>query len=150
MARRHGIRTGLLSNRDGNVAVEFALIMPMLILVFAGLIDFGRAFYDRMALDTAARSAVQYARKNPSDAQGITTAARRAGGLPAGVTVDPPRQFCECPSGAAVSCGSTCASGEPYLILLSVTVRYNFQPLVPYPGLPSPLPLAGSAVIRVQ
>lgn len=149
--RRQGRMLGrLAANRDGNVAVEFALVLPMLILIFAGVVDFGRAVYDRMALETAARGAVQYARQNPADATGIQLAALSAGGLPATATVDALQVFCECPDGSSIGCGTVCASGEPLLRFLSVTVREDFETLFPYPGVPSPLALAGSATIRVQ
>ncbi|HYG85168.1 MAG TPA: TadE/TadG family type IV pilus assembly protein [Azospirillum sp.] len=150
MTATHSFIRRLTASRDGNVAVEFALIAPVLILLFTGLIDLGRAFYDGMALETAARSAVQYARQNPGDTTGIRAAALTGSGVPMGATVDPPKQFCECPNGSSIGCGSQCASGEPYLVFLSVTVRENFQSILPYPGLPSPLPLTGSAVLRVQ
>jgi hypothetical protein len=140
----------LAGDRGGNVAVEFALLLPLLIVILTGLIDFGRATYERMALETAARSAVQYARQNPNDTAGITAAALNAGGLAATAEVEVPAPFCECPTGASIACGTVCPNGDALLRFLSVTVRHDFEPLFPYPGLPSPLALAGSAVIRVQ
>ncbi|WP_448187482.1 TadE/TadG family type IV pilus assembly protein [Azospirillum sp. sgz301742] len=140
----------LAANRDGNVAVEFALLLPLLILILGGVIDFGRAFYDRMALESAARSAVQYARQSPSDSAGIQLAALGAGGVPSTATVDALQVFCECPDGSSVGCNAVCASGGTVLRFLSVTVRENFETMFPYPGVSSPLALAGSATIRVQ
>lgn len=150
MKQRRGMLGRLLANRDGNVAVEFALVLPMLILILGGVIDFGRAFYDQMALETAARSAVQYARQNPGDATGIQLAATSAGGLPATATVDALQVFCECPDGSSIGCSTVCATGEALLRFLSITVREDFETLFPYPGVSSPLALAGTAVIRVQ
>ena len=149
MKRAMGLLRRLADER-GSIAVEFALTVPLLIVIVVGLADFGRAFYDRMALETAARGAVQFARQYPHDIAGIRLAALNAGQLPAGVTVDVPAPFCECPNGASVGCGSACPSGEGVLRFLSVTVREDFETLFPYPGMPSPLPLTGSAVIRVQ
>lgn len=140
----------LLGDHDGNVAVEFALLAPLLVVMLTGLADFGRVTYDRMALETAARSAVQYARQNPNDTAGITAAALNAGGLDAAAAVEIPAPFCECPNGTSIGCSTVCPGGEPILRFLSVTVRHDFEPFFPYPGLPSPLALAGTAVIRVQ
>jgi len=150
MARARGILGRLAGDRGGNVAVEFALALPVLIVMLTGLIDYGRATYDRMALETAARGAVQYARQAPSDTAGIRAAALNAGGVAATATVEVPAPFCECPDGSSIGCTATCASGDAVRRFLSVTVRQDFEPLFPYPGLPSPLALAGSAVIRVQ
>jgi len=143
-------RLGRLGDECGSVAVEFALAVPILVLLLGGLADFGRAFYDRMALETAARGAVQYARQYPHDTAGIRLAALNAGRLPATITVDAPAPFCECPDGTPNECSTACPSGEAVLRFLSVTVREDFQTLFSYPGIPSPLPLVGAAVIRVQ
>lgn len=140
----------LAGNRSGNVAVEFALLAPLLVIILTGLADFGRVTYERMALETAARSAVQYARQNPNDTAGITAAALNAGGLDATATVEIPAPFCECPDGTSIGCSTVCPSGDPILRFLSVTVRHDFALFFSYPGLPSPLALAGTAVIRVQ
>ncbi|HYH38550.1 MAG TPA: TadE/TadG family type IV pilus assembly protein [Azospirillum sp.] len=150
MIRPHATLWRLARDRGGNVAVEFALLMPLLVIILTGLVDFGRATYERMALETAARSAVQYARQNPNDTAGITAAALNSGGLDATATVEIPAPFCECPDGTSIGCSTVCPSGDPILRFLSVTVRHDFEPFFPYPGLPSPLALAGSAVIRVQ
>ena len=143
-------KIGRLADDRGSIAVEFALAAPMLVLFLAGMVDFGRAFYDRMALETAARGAVQYARQYPYDAAGIRLAALNAGRLSGPLTVDAPEPFCECPDGTPNECSAACPSGEAVQRFLSVTVREDFQTLFPYPGIPSPLPLVGAAVIRVQ
>ena len=43
----------------GAAAVEMALVLPVLLLVVGGLIDFGRAFYANMVLGNAAREGVR-------------------------------------------------------------------------------------------
>jgi Flp pilus assembly protein TadG len=139
----------LAGARGGNISVEFALALPFLLLLFGAVIDFGRAAYDRMALETAARSAVQYARANPGDAAGIRSAALNAGGVdPAAVVAS--RQFCECPGGGAGACNAVCPSGEAPQVFLEVTISSGFAPLLPVPGLPDLVSLAGSATLRVQ
>jgi Flp pilus assembly protein TadG len=45
----------------GVSAVEFALVLPILIVVLFGVIDFGRAFWLRSKLQTAAEDAGRYA-----------------------------------------------------------------------------------------
>ena len=44
---------------DGAVAVEFALILPVLILIVLGIIEFGFAFNTQIALTQAAREGVR-------------------------------------------------------------------------------------------
>ena len=39
----------------GNVAIEFALILPVLLLIVGGIIDFGRAYWFKQTLTWASR-----------------------------------------------------------------------------------------------
>ena len=41
--------------RNGQGLVEFALILPVLVLIFMGIVDFGRAIYAYNAVSNAAR-----------------------------------------------------------------------------------------------
>jgi Flp pilus assembly protein TadG len=43
----------------GAAAVEFALVLPMLLLVVAGIVDLGRAMYTEITLTGAAREGVR-------------------------------------------------------------------------------------------
>jgi Flp pilus assembly protein TadG len=45
----------------GSVAVEFALLLPVLLLLVFGIIDFGRAINDQITLTQAAREGVRLA-----------------------------------------------------------------------------------------
>jgi Flp pilus assembly protein TadG len=54
----------LLARRHGTAAVELALIAPILMTLFAGTVDFARAFDQEIALSSAVTSAAQYALLN--------------------------------------------------------------------------------------
>jgi Flp pilus assembly protein TadG len=59
-ARRTGRGTGRATGRDqGAAAVEFALLLPILLLVLFGIIDFGRALNMQIELTNAAREGVR-------------------------------------------------------------------------------------------
>ncbi len=45
----------LRKNEKGQSMVEFALILPVLILIVAGIVDFGWLFWGKMTLTSAAR-----------------------------------------------------------------------------------------------
>lgn len=47
--------------RRGQTLVEFALILPIFILVLVGIFDFGRAVYDYNTISNAAREAIRLA-----------------------------------------------------------------------------------------
>lgn len=57
-------RRGLLWRREGTAAVELALISPLLMILFAGIIDFGRAYREEIELSSAVAAAAQYALLN--------------------------------------------------------------------------------------
>ena len=57
---------------DGTAAVEFALILPILILIVLGIIEFGFAFNTQIALTQAAREGVRVEALETGD--GATTA----------------------------------------------------------------------------
>lgn len=48
--------------------VEFALVLPILLLLILGAVDFGRMFYTKMVLTNAAREGVNYLAYFPEDA----------------------------------------------------------------------------------
>ncbi len=62
------MKTSLLRRfreRPGQTLVEFALILPLLILVILGVIEFGRLFFGFSTLQNAARYAADVASKSP-------------------------------------------------------------------------------------
>jgi Flp pilus assembly protein TadG len=46
---------------SGAAAVEFAILLPILILVIAGIVDFGRAYFTQVTLTNAAREGARAA-----------------------------------------------------------------------------------------
>ncbi len=51
---------------DGAAAVEFALVLPLLLLIIFGIIDFGRAYMAQIALTQAAREGARVAALDPA------------------------------------------------------------------------------------
>jgi Flp pilus assembly protein TadG len=97
-----------LRDSAGNVAIEFTLALPVLCLLFVGLIDLGRYGLQQSSMLEGARQGAQYGMLAPSDSANINTTAENATGL-AGVTATN-TVFCECVSGTSVSCTTICAA----------------------------------------
>ena len=54
-------RSKILSGRErGAAAVEFALLLPVLVILLLGIIDFGLYYYNNLQLTHAARDAARY------------------------------------------------------------------------------------------
>ncbi|MEG0886325.1 MAG: TadE/TadG family type IV pilus assembly protein [Janthinobacterium sp.] len=64
--------------QQGVAAVELALLMPVLLLIFLGIAGMSRLYYLQMALVSAARAGVQFAQAGQTqDTARIAAAARR-------------------------------------------------------------------------
>ncbi len=144
-------RDALIANRQGVAAVEFALVAPVLILLFVGLADFGLATAEKMRLIDSARAGAQYAASNPTDTAGTTAAVKNATsgltgtGLSVALT-----QSCGCNDGSTVTCGSGCASGSEWTYV-TVAVSENYPLLInfPWPGVSNGvLTLTADATLR--
>jgi len=65
MLRSHRIRKGRFSNQDGTALVELALVLPLVMLLLLGMVDFGKAFNEwidetHLANGAARLAAVNY------------------------------------------------------------------------------------------
>ncbi|WP_093120441.1 TadE/TadG family type IV pilus assembly protein [Salinihabitans flavidus] len=56
----------LQRNESGSVAVEFALVAPILMFVLAGVIDIGSATYAKLSLDARLTAVAEYALNQPA------------------------------------------------------------------------------------
>ncbi len=62
----HIFTTGVLSmkrlkNEKGQAMVEFAVILPILLILIMGIIDFGWLFYNQLALNNSCREGARFA-----------------------------------------------------------------------------------------
>lgn len=53
------LRSSLLRSEDGQALVEFALVVPVLLLLILGLVDFARAWNAQQVLTDAARESLR-------------------------------------------------------------------------------------------
>lgn len=58
------------SGEDGQAMVEFALILPIFLLILCGIIDFGWLFYNQLSLNNACREGARYAVVNTAEGYG--------------------------------------------------------------------------------
>ena len=105
-------------NERGAAAVEFALVLPLLVLLVAGIADFGRAYYLQTTLSGAAREGVRaMALKNDQGA--ARTAAKVAAGdltlSDAQISVSPGTCACLSTSTATVTATVTISYSTTYV-----------------------------------
>lgn len=149
---RRAAPAAYLRQTEGNVAVEFALIAPILLLLLLGLVDFGRAVAASRELSAGAAAAALSAVHTGVPEAGwaeIEELARVAAGeygAAARVEVD---ELYLCGS-AAADRDTICADGHLPVRYVAVALSAAHPLLFALPGLPESIPLAGRAVMRAQ
>ena len=102
---------------------EFAISLPILLLIVTITVDFGRAYYFDLSIRDASFAAARYAGMNPFDDAGIKSAAVNA--APSGVltttnvTITTP---------VVTGCDGSRVSGCP----MKISVSYVFAPITPF------------------
>jgi len=127
-----------LRSSRAQALAEFAISLPILLLIVAITVDFGRAYYFDLSIRDAAFAAARYAGMNPFDDPGIKQAAVNA--APTGVlattnvTITTP---------IVAGCDGSRVSGCP----MQIAVTYVFSPITPFI---SALTGSGIALSRTQ
>ena len=120
----------------GVAAVEFAMIVPVLLLILVGTVDYGMFINSKMKLQDLSRSAAQYVVQGGSNddvmkdiiqASDFYTKSQAAGQT---ITVTT-EQVCECANGNSVECGSTCGSNDYLRNYYIATLESTYSPIIP-------------------
>jgi Flp pilus assembly protein TadG len=100
----------------GSAAVEFALLLPVLLLLLFGVIDFGRAINAQITLTQAAREGARLASVGQSSTNVVSRTQSAATGLsPVTVTVTS-----SCPTGAGTGTDAVVQASYTYSFITPV------------------------------
>jgi Flp pilus assembly protein TadG len=133
------IRRPPQSDRRGSVAVELAVLLPLLMFLAVIGVDYARIFSRAIVIESASRNACYWAAQHPDkaiDDAGITAVAMRdlteftTGGVTPTVTV-------------------LRYTGTDTFQHVKVTVTVTFNTVTNYPGVPSSTALSRSTDMRV-
>ena len=118
--------------QEGQSVVEFALVLPIFILLLMGMIEFGRIWMTMNVLSSASREGARIAAVTGPDASRVTNTVQNAlsaANLPSGI----------------VSINGPNANSE-----VTVTVRITYTSITGgvVPGLASPMQLTRSTTMR--
>jgi Flp pilus assembly protein TadG len=128
--------------QEGAAAVEFAIVLPLLMLLLAGLIDFGWLFYWQHTVINASRAGARYGVQaklvdgvsTPYTDADITTLVNKYGtGL--GVTVD--------------RTGGN-SSGAPRPVTVTKTMQWFFLGILQSWGVPLPSTVSNTTTMTVE
>jgi Flp pilus assembly protein TadG len=141
--------TNRIRSEQASNLVEVSLLLPLLLVMIAGVVDLGRALYYSDALASAASAGAIYGSQAPTDITGMeNTVDNDAAQVP---EISAAASYgCECQdgSGKSASCSTSpsCSNGVVYYV--TVTASSQFKPLVPWPGIPSSFSLSSSSTMR--
>jgi Flp pilus assembly protein TadG len=110
--------------QEGAALIEFALVLPLLLILVMGIVDFGLYFYNDLLLTQAARDAARFA--SVGDAGGFDAAIASAEARLVSTSFSPP----SFPGGS---------SGQQ----LTVALEATYSTITPLPGL---IPGLGSEI----
>ena len=147
-------------SESGTAAIEFGLLIPILLVLLAIVAELGLAMYESMQVNNAVEAGALYVAKT-GNVSGITAAVANATATP-GITVTPaPVVFCGCPNAGGVSNKTVCdpppppcADGNPagqYVQVNAEIVHQTFLPnLLSYLGLSLPTTFKAQSIVRLH
>jgi Flp pilus assembly protein TadG len=151
--RLHGTMRAMRDDRRGVAAIEFAIMVPTLIMMTVCTIDLGMGIYTNMQVQDAAQAGAQYAMVHGFDANSISTVVSNATGQ-SGISASPaPVQYCGCATAAGVTnvtCGAACPAGAVSGTYVQVSTQATYTTILPYPMIANSFTLTAQAAVRVQ
>ena len=160
---------GLLRREEGNVLVDAAFALVVLALFLVGIADLGLGYMRQMTMMNAVRAGSQLALvRTPSmdvsadSEEAVTSVSEiRAAVLEAApfLEADPGEDYlsvsmsCFCPDGSTTQCfveSGTTPECEDRRGFVNVSLTYEHEYILPYPGLGEGLTLSASNSVRVK
>jgi Flp pilus assembly protein TadG len=148
-----------LWSESGQSLLEFALLLPILLLLGLGTIEMGRFAYIGILVGNAARAGASWG------AQSHTTAADTNGGIETAADNDFQNNgpalgslnvthtvVCGCDNGGTITgatCSVVCPAGAHLVDSLSVTTSGTFSAIFNYPGIPTSIAISRTATQRI-
>jgi Flp pilus assembly protein TadG len=157
----------------GQALVEFALLAPVLVLIFLGTVEFGRLCYIVIEASSAARAAAEYGSQSPitaGDNAGMLQAAQQDAPEVPGLTTT--SSTSSCATAYSSNCtGPVCQCSTPppvpgvyytnctttytsactgrLLVFVQVNTSAQYTPTVSLPGQSSSISVTGQAIMPV-
>lgn len=150
------MRDFLARSRPGSVAVEAAVVIPLLVVLVMGVIDFGRLFYSQLVVQQAANESARALSLGQSSTAAGQIVTSVLGGVPgfanpsAGVATPTVTVVASCPATGTTPTPTGASS------LTNISVGISFEWLTPLgilntgatPALPASVSAHGKAVCR--
>jgi len=128
----------------GQSLVEFALVLPVLLLLVLGTMDFARLFSTKITLTNAAREGANYLSRHPDDAPGFSNTVKAINAEKDGLNLDNVTIFCPQDSDG-------CLQSSPVTVTLTRSVDLIFGGFLQTFGvIGGPIQLSSTVEMLVQ
>jgi Flp pilus assembly protein TadG len=145
----------IIRSQNGSALIEFALILPPLVLMLAYMVDYALWIQKALQLQDAASAAAAYG-AIPGNATNTTQMTALANYILTGstsgaswVSVSATNFYTCSPGGTQVTATTSCSTGAPYHYV-KVTTSATPRGLLGYGAVPGTLALNGAATYRVE
>jgi Flp pilus assembly protein TadG len=152
--------------QSGQALVEFAVVLPLLLVLALGVIEVGRYAYIGILVGNAARAGAAYGSENLNNASTTAQPKVQAAAIrdfqsngQTGLSVSS-NTTCGCDSGGTIASDTvancdatgtppTCPTGAHWVVTIHVTAFGTFNSLFGYPGIPSSITVSRTVSMRV-
>lgn len=131
----------------GNVAIEFALVLPLLILLFSGVINFGLILANQNQLNGVVSAGMLFAFGN-SSVPAVVQAAMTSSTTNLTPLTTTATTFCQCLDGTQPLCTDTCPGGVVPSKYVTVTAQSHVSLIALDFVLPNPFVTNAQGTIR--
>jgi Flp pilus assembly protein TadG len=132
---------------EGQSLAEFAIVLPVLLVIFMGILDFGRAIYAYNTLSNAAREGARVAIVDQTASGGVSAGAQRAADVATGLGLDP---SADVDVDYTKPDGTACPARSLGCIA-TVVVRHTFTAITPIVGnAVGPIDLEAATAMEIE
>lgn len=136
-------------NSSANAAIEFAIVLPFILLLLSGIINFGLILVNKNQLNTVAAAGIYFAFGNSSEPLLVTTAMDTSTNISPLTTAAV--SFCECLDETPVTgCSETCNDGKAPNKYVTVTAESQVDLVALTFALQNPYTNTVQATIRTE
>ena len=131
------------SKENGAVAVEFALVLPIFLMLVFGIVEFGRAYNIQVSLSEAARETARYTAIHSAESSFSAADAKAVG-----ISAAPSVALAPANIQIGYSSGTACAAGQNAVVTINVVTPYLTGLPGLIPGMPANLNISSKGVMR--
>jgi Flp pilus assembly protein TadG len=149
----HSAKKASARNQRGTAAIEFGLLVPLLVALLLSGAEIGYFIQQTMVVNSAVEAGIAVAAKNGFDAKEIRSAILSNAPMPGMAVTPAPQLFCGCVASNSVAqtpCDTLCPGNVVPGHYLTVGAQITAQTILPRAMLPLPSQIAVKSTTRLN